>query len=41
MWIFSQSREKDGVKVIAPKGRPFIIPIEEVPCFHCDSCDEQ
>ena len=39
-WIFRQSRLRNGNKEIAPQGRPFIIPVEEVECYLCNSCEQ-
>ena len=39
-WIFRQSRFRNGNKEIAPQGHPFIIPVEEVECYLCNSCEQ-
>ena len=39
-WIFRQSRLRNGNKEIAPQGHPFIIPVEEVECHYCNSCEQ-
>ncbi len=35
LWIFSSTRK--GKR--SESGKPFIIPIEEVECYHCGSCE--
>lgn len=39
-WIFRYSRKRNGVREYAPKGHPFTIPIEEVDCSYCNSCEQ-
>ena len=39
-WIFRQSRFRNGNREIAPQGHPFIIPVEEVECYLCNSCEQ-
>ena len=39
-WIFRQSRFRNGNREIAPQGHPFIIPVEEVECYHRNSCEQ-
>lgn len=39
-WIFRQSRFLNGKREVAPQGHPFIIPVEEVECHYCNSCEQ-
>ncbi|MBF4473683.1 hypothetical protein [Flavobacterium sp. HJJ] len=39
-WIFRQARFRNGRKEIAPQGHPFTIPVEEVECYYCNSCEQ-
>lgn len=38
-WIFRPSRLRNGNIEIAPQGHPFSIPVEEVECYLCNSCE--
>ena len=39
-WIFRQSRFLNGKREVAPQGHSFIIPVEEVECHYCNSCEQ-